>query len=69
MEFLGKMVSGSGILIAADKLDAVQKWTTPKQVMSFLWFLNYHLANIANYCEIAADLFALSNAKSFEWTE
>ena len=72
VEFLGKMVSGAGIRIAPDKLDAVQKWPTPKnakQVMSFLGFMNYHRAHIPNYGEIAADLYALSNAKSFEWTD
>ena len=65
------MVSGSGSKIAPDKLDAVQKWPTPKkakQVMSFLGFLSYHRAHIPNYGKIAADLYALSNAKSFEWT-
>ena len=30
VEFLGKMVSGSRIRIAPDKLDAIQNWPTPK---------------------------------------
>ena len=67
-----QMISGAGIRIAPDKLDAIQKWPTPKnakQVMSFLGLMNYHRAHIPNYGEIAADLYALSNAKSFGWTD
>ena len=45
VEFLGKLVSGNGVSISRDKLEAVQGWPVPtnvKELQSFFGFMNYH---------------------------
>ena len=72
VEFLGKLVDGNGVSIAPDKLDAVKNWpvpTDPKQLQSFLGFMNYHRDHIKDFAKVSADLYALSHAKSFRWTD
>ena len=72
VEFLGKLVSGDGIRIAPDKIETVEKWPIPinaKQLMSFLGFMNYHRSHIPSFAEISADLYTLTNADSFVWTD
>ena len=72
MEFLGKLVDRNGVSIAPDKLDAVKNWpvpTDPKQLQSFLGFMNYHQDHIKDFAKVSADLYALSHAKSFRWTD
>ena len=72
VEFLGKLVSGEGIRISPDKVDAVKNWPIPtnaKQVMSYLGFMNYHRSHTPNFGELSASLYTLSNAKKFVWNE
>ena len=72
VEFLGKKVSGDGITISPDKLEAVKEWPipqNPKQLLSFLGFMNYHRAHIPSFAKVAADLYELANAKYFVWTD
>ena len=72
VEFLGKLVSGDGIRIAPDKIETVEKWPIPtnaKQLMSFLGFMNYHRSHIPSFAEISADLYTLTSADSFVWTD
>lgn len=57
VEFLGKLVSGNGISISPDKLQAVKQWPVPmnpKQLMSFLGFMNYHRNHIAGFAKVSA---------------
>ena len=52
VEFLGKLVSGSGIAISPDKLEAVKQWPVPsnvKELFLFLGFMNYHRNLIPNF--------------------
>ena len=72
VEFLGKKASGDGITISPDKLEAVKEWPipqNPKQLLSFLGFMNYHRAHISSFAKVAADLYELANAKCFVWTD
>ena len=60
VEFLGKLVSGSGIAISPDKLEAVKQWPVPsnaKELFSFLGFMNYHRNHIPNLAKVSADLY------------
>ena len=70
MEFLGKLVSGSGVSISADKLEAVKQWPVPtnvKELQSFLGFMNYHRNHIRDFAQVSADLYALIHAEYFNW--
>lgn len=70
VEFLGKLVSGNGVSISPDKLEAVKEWPVPtnvKELQSFLGFMNYHRNHIHNFAQVAADLYALVHAESFCW--
>ena len=72
VEFLGKLVSGTGVSISPDKLDAVKEWQVPtnvKELQSFLGFMNYHRNHIQNFAEVSSDLYALIHAESFIWKE
>ena len=71
VEFLGKLVSGSGVSISPDKLQAVEQWPTPsnaKELLSFLGFMNYHRNHIKDFAKVSADLYALVHADLFIWT-
>ena len=70
VEFLGKMVSGNGVSILPDKLEAVKGWPVPtnvKELQSFLGFMSYHRNHIQNFAQVSADLYALIHAESFYW--
>ena len=70
VEFLGKLVSGSGVSISADKLEAVKQWPVPtnvKELQSFLGFMNYHRNHIRDFAQVSADLYALIHAEYFNW--
>ena len=72
VEFLGKKVSGEGITISPDKLEAVKEWPIPqnsKQLLSFWGFMNYHRSHIPSFARVAADLYELVHAKTFIWTD
>ena len=71
VEFLGKLVSGSGIAISPDKVEAVKQWPVPsnaKELFSFLGFMNYQRNHIQNFAKVSADLYELAHAKLYVWT-
>ena len=60
VNFLGKVVSKEGVSIDPEKVEAVQKWPTPKsvwEVESFLGFTNYHREHIEGYAELTRCLY------------
>ena len=72
VKFLGKKVSGDGIAISPDKVEAVKEWPipqNPKQLLSFLGFMNYHRSHIQSFAQVASDLYELAHAKIFIWTD
>ncbi|MCG8035188.1 MAG: DDE-type integrase/transposase/recombinase [Candidatus Thiodiazotropha taylori] len=72
VEFLGKLVSGNGISISPDKLEAVKSWPIPtdsKQLLSFLGFMNYHRNHIPDFAKVSSDLYALAHAKTYYWSD
>ena len=71
VELLGELVSGSGVSISPDKLQAAEQWPTPsnaKELLSFLGFMNYHRNHIKYFAKVSADLYALVHAELFIWT-
>ena len=71
VEFFGKLVSGSGVSISPDKLQAMEQWPIPsnaKELLSFLGFMNYHRNHIKDFAKVSADLYALVHADLFIWT-
>ena len=70
VEFLGKLVSGDGVSISPDKLEAVKQWPIPrnaKELLSFLGFMNYHRNHIRNFAQVSADLYKLVHSDTFSW--
>ena len=71
VEFPGKLVSANGISVAPAKIEAVQRWPTPKskkELMSYLGFLNYHRDHIVNFAEMTACLYDIAyQSAEVEW--
>ena len=72
LEFLGKLVTRSGVKVSPKKIDAVVKWPNPvnkKELQSFLGFVNYHRDHIQGYAGIAQPLYDLTGKVPFQWTK
>ena len=57
--FLGRVVGRKGISVDPDKIKAVQKWPSPrniKELQSFLGFVNYHRDHIKNFASLTEPL-------------
>jgi len=62
VEYLGRIVSGSGVSADPGKLEAVASWSTPenaKEVRSFLGFCSYYRDFIPGFAAVSAPLQAL----------
>ena len=71
-EFLGHIVSASGIRPDPKKLDAIRKWPRPQNptdVRAFLGLCNYYRRFVDKFASIAAPLNELTDDKPFEWAE
>ena len=65
-------MSGDKITISLDKLEAVKEWPVPqnpKQLLSFLGFMNYHRPHIPSFARVAFDLYELAHARNYIWTD
>jgi len=68
-EFLGFIISPSGISMSQSKVDAILKWPAPKnvkQIQSFLGFANFYHRFIYNYSDIVIPLTRLT-CKGIPW--
>ena len=60
--YLGHAVSENGIQTDPKKVEAIQKWPIPTNIMeicSFLWFTNYYCGFIKKYAQVAKLLYKL----------
>ena len=73
-KYLGLIITPEGIKMDPQKIQAIQDWTTPrnvKDVLSFLGFANFYRRFIHKFGRIAAPLTNLTRTKenpSFDWT-
>ena len=69
VEFLGFIISGSGISMAADKVSSILDWPVPtkvRDVQSFLGFVNFYRKFIRDFSSLAAPLTELTK-KDVSW--
>nr|KYP46438.1 Retrovirus-related Pol polyprotein from transposon 297 family [Cajanus cajan] len=72
VDYLGHTVSGSGVAMNQEKVQAVLNWPCPtnlKQLRGFLGLTGYYRKFIKGYASIAAPLSNLLKKESFHWTE
>ena len=69
IKLLGHSISGAGMQIDQEKMDAAINWDLPcngKQIQQFLGLTNYFREFIPNYSAVTAPLDRLRNAKALE---
>jgi len=73
VEFLGHVLSESGVEVQAAKVEAVQRWPVPRNltdVRAFLGLCSYYRRFIADFATIAAPLYELQRKNvRFHWSE
>ncbi|XP_045456438.1 uncharacterized protein LOC123666387 [Melitaea cinxia] len=71
VSYLGHVISSDGIQTDPEKLEAVQKWPTPKdktEVRAFLGLCSYYRRFVKGFSEIAKPLHRLTEDKrQFSW--
>jgi len=72
VEFLGNIISNTGILMDSKKIQIVLDWAMPKMVCDvqcFLSFANFYRMFIKNYSQIAAPLTWLTCKDKLNWNQ
>ncbi|GJZ44771.1 ty3-gypsy retrotransposon protein [Tanacetum coccineum] len=71
IQYLGHIVSGSGVAVDQDKIAAIQAWPIPNSVKllrGFLGLAGYYRRFVPHFAKLAAPLTALLRKQSFVWT-
>lgn len=71
VDFLGHVVSTKGFEMERVKVEAIQKWPTPKtkrDVQSFLGMVNFYRRFIKDMATVAKPLTELTGIVDFDWT-
>lgn len=69
--YLGHQISGDGVAVKPDKIQAVQSWPLPSTVGKLRGFLGltcYYRRFVAHYARLAAPLTELLRKQAFVWT-
>lgn len=70
VEFFGRQVSGTGVEMGDEYIEAIKDWTTPanvKDIERFFGFANYHRDFIACFAQMAQLLYGFTGRKPFVW--
>ena len=71
INYLGHILSGVGVAMDVDKLEAIKNWGTPsnlKQLRGFLGLRGYYRHFVEGYTTIVAPLIDLLKKDSFKWS-
>nr|KYP59153.1 Retrovirus-related Pol polyprotein from transposon 17.6 [Cajanus cajan] len=71
IDYLGHTLSGSGVAMDCNKLQAVKEWPRPinlKQLRGFLGLTGYYQRFVKGYAQIATPLTDLLKKYAFQWT-
>ena len=71
VEYLGHLVSQSGIAMIPSYIEKISSWPLPKtgkDLRSFLGFSGYYRTFIIKYSELTAGMNAMKNMVNIEWT-
>ena len=69
VEFLGFVISGTGISMAADKVAAIRDWPVPncvKEVQSFLGFISFYRKFVRSFADVSVPIVELTK-KGVDW--
>ena len=73
VKFLGHVVSGSGVSVVLEKVEAVMIWERPKSVFeiySFLGLIGYYQSFIEDFSQLVAHMTRLTRKEvKFEWND
>lgn len=70
--YLGHVISGKGVAVDPDKIQAKKEWPIPgtiKALRSFLGLCSYCRRFVTNYSKLAAPLIELLRKDAFVWSE
>jgi len=70
VEFLGRIVNSSQLLMSPKDTKAVREWPVPlcsKDVERFLGFANYHRSFVKDFAKLASPLYELTGKNAFKW--
>jgi hypothetical protein len=72
VEYLGHIIIGQGVATSPSKIEAIQRWHTPKsltQLESFLSLTGYYRRFIQGYAAICRPLYDLLKKDAFNWQQ
>ena len=72
IEFLGLIITETGIQMDPHKVKAIEEWPTPKtkrELQQFLGFINFYRRFIKGFAKIAKPLTKLTGNNDWNWTE
>jgi hypothetical protein len=73
IHYLGHIISEEGIVVDPKKVEAIQEWSTPRnveEVRSFMGLAGYYRRFIAGFSKISHPITSLQRKeKKFQWTE